>query len=451
MDRLKEMAQDTEATAQVFLQARGGEPLDCPRCGSSAQTRRAPGKEQRPDIFRCTPCKAAFGIRTGTAMHSSRETLGTWLTAIRLVADTGGEASGRDLSNLTRTGSKAAADMIAAIRSKMGSPGGLLAAVVRVEGRAKPPERTDAGRETPDPETPDPETPNPETPSGETPSPETPSPETPSRETPSPETPSREMTSPETPSGETTSREMTSGETESGAAARAALPSGPITELSLDGMKELAGDDIACAGLFMAARDQGGIDCPRCGLREETKRMGAARPAQFRCQICNSIYSVRTGTPIRGLAVSLGKWAMAGYLVATGATPEDEGELTRLIGTTRSMARKIMDTAVQTCPVGQDPIPELVRVTARRPRDAGAEAEADADTDADTDTDTTQQEPRGKTQASQATRADQTAQGEREAREDGRHAGAENGSAGGAGQTEIGQPAPGADILSPDG
>ena len=61
MDRLKEMAQDTEATAQVFLKARGGEPLDCPRCGSSAHTRRAPGKEQRPDIFRCTQCKAAFG------------------------------------------------------------------------------------------------------------------------------------------------------------------------------------------------------------------------------------------------------------------------------------------------------------------------------------------------------------------------------------------------------
>ena len=204
------------------------------------------------------------------------------------------------------------------------------------------------------------------------------SPETPSGEMTSPETPSGEMTSPETPSSP---GDQPSGETESGAAARAALPSGPITELSLDGMKELAGDDIACAGLFMAARDQGGIDCPRCGLREETKRMGAARPAQFRCQICNSIYSVRTGTPIRGLAVSLGKWAMAGYLVATGAAPEDEGELTRLIGTTRSMARKIMDTAVQTCPVGQDPVPELVRVTARRPRDAGAEAEADADAD----------------------------------------------------------------------
>ena len=338
-------------------------------------------------------------------MHSSRETLGTWLTAIRLVADTGEEASGRDLSNLTRTGSKAAADMIAAIRSKMGSPGGLLAAVVRVERRAKPPERTDTGPETPDPETPNPETPNPETPD----------PETKNQETPSPET-------------------------GPGAAARAALPSGPITELSLDGMKKLAGDDIACAGLFMAARDQGGIDCPRCGLREETKRMGAARPAQFRCQICNSIYSVRTGTPIRGLAVSLGKWAMAGYLAATGAAPEDEGELARLIGTTRSMARKIMDTAVQTCPVGQDPVPELVRVTARRPRDAGAEAEAD--------TDTTRQEPRGETQAGQA---DQTAQGERDAREDGRRDGTENGGAGGAGQTKIGQPAPGADILSPDG
>ena len=27
------------------------------------------------------------------------------------------------------------------------------------------------------------------------------------------------------------------------------------------------------------------------------KRMGQARPAQFRCRLCNSIYSVRTGTP----------------------------------------------------------------------------------------------------------------------------------------------------------
>ena len=118
-------------------------------------------------------------------------------------------------------------------------------------------------------------------------------------------------------------------------------------------MRELAGDDIACAGLFMAARDQNGIDCPRCGLREETKRIGPSRPAQFRCRICNPIYSVRTGTQIEGATTPLGKWAMAGYLAATGTAPEDEGELALLIGTTKNMARRIMDAAARICPEGQ--------------------------------------------------------------------------------------------------
>ena len=154
IDRLKEIAGDPEAAAGVFVQARRGEPLDCPGCGSSAHTKRSPGKDQRPDIFRCTPCKSEFGIKTGTVMHGSRETLGTWLAAIRLVADTGGEASGHDLSNLTGTGTKSAADMITAIRSEMGSPGGLLAAVARLKERAETTEEPDTGPETPDPETP---------------------------------------------------------------------------------------------------------------------------------------------------------------------------------------------------------------------------------------------------------------------------------------------------------
>ncbi len=388
IDRLKEIVSDPEATAMVFLQARGGEPLDCPKCGSGAHTKRSPGKERRPDLFRCTPCKAGFGIRTGTAMHGSRETLGTWLMAIKLMADTGGAASARDLSDLTGTGAGFTADMAAAILSKMGSPGGLLAAVVRVGERAKTYEETDTGQETPGPETP----------------------------------------------GE---------EAGSGAAARVALPSGPITELSLDGMRELAGDDIACAGLFMAARDQDGIDCPRCGLREETKRIGPFRPAQFRCRICNSIYSVRTGTQIEGPTTSLGQWTMAGYLAATGTAPEDEGELALLIGTTRNMARRIMHAAARICPEGQDPVPALVQVTARRPQD-------DGQADADKDTDMSPRDPMGEAQTGQAAPPAPAASEEKGAQEGDPGAGPRNGAEPG-GSEGAGQPASGADILSPDG
>ena len=379
IDRLKKIAGDPEAAPGVFVQARGGEPLECPGCGSSAYTKRAPGKDQRPDIFRCTPCKTEFGIKTGTVKHGSRKTLATWLAAIRLVADTGGEASGHELSDLIATGTKSTADMITAIRSEMGRPGGLLAAVARLKERAETQETPDTNPETPD-------------------------------------------TSPETPGLETGS----------GAAARVAPPSGPITELSLDGMRELAGDDIACTGLFMAARDQDGIDCPRCGLREETKRIGPSRPAQFRCRICNSIYSVRTGTQIEGPTTPLRTWAMAGYLAATVSAPEDDAELALLIGTTKGMARRIMDAAARICPEGQDPVPALVRVTAPRPQDGEA--------------DTAPPEPQAETPAVPAKRA---------VWEDGPGTSPQNGGwpgiSGAADQPEKGQPASGADILSPDG
>ena len=409
IDRLQKIAGDPEAAAGVFVQARGGEPLECPKCGSRAHTKRATGITPRSDLFRCTPCKTEFGIKTGTAMHNSRETLGTWLTAIRLVADTGGDANGHDLSNLTGTGTKSAADMITAIRSEMDSPGGLLIAVARLKEPAETTEPKSASGETPDPETPSRETPDP--------GPKTPDPETPSQET----------------LGE---------ETGPGAAARVALPSGPITDLSLEQMKELAGDDIACANLFMAARDQGGIDCPRCGLREETRRIGPSRPAQFRCRICNSIYSVRTGTHIEGPTTPLGKWAMAWYLAATGTAPEDEGELALLIGTTRNMARRIMDAAAQICPKGQDPIQALVRVTARGPQD-------DGQTDEDKDADTAPQAPQEEAPTEQAASEEKgTEEGDPEA---GPQNNAAPGDSESAGRPEKDQPASGADILSPDG
>ena len=68
IERLKEIAGDPKAAAVIFLQARGGEPLDCPGCGHRTYTKRVTGQgNQRPDIFRCTPCKSEFGIKTGTA------------------------------------------------------------------------------------------------------------------------------------------------------------------------------------------------------------------------------------------------------------------------------------------------------------------------------------------------------------------------------------------------
>ena len=396
IDRLEEIARDPEAAAGIFVQARGGEPLECPKCRSRAHTKRAPGIKHRSDLFRCTPCKTEFGIKTGTVMHGSRETLGNWLIAIKLMVDTGGAASARDLSDLTGTAAGFADDMITAIRPEMGSPSGLLAAVAQLKERTETKEAPGTSTETPDPGTTSLESPDPEKPSLESPG----------------------------------------QETGSGAATRVDPPSGPITELSLDGMIELAGDDIACAGLFMAARDQDGIDCPRCGLREETKRIGPSRPVQFRCGICNSIYSVRTGTPMEGPTVSLAKWAMAGYLAATGSVPEYDIELALLIGTTEKMARRIMETAIQACPEGQDPIPALVQVVARRPQDGQAEM----------DTDTTPQEPQGDIGTDAA---------EKGTPEDGPEAGPQNGSqpgsSGAADQPEEGKPESGADILSPDG
>ena len=411
IERLKEIAGDPKAAAVIFLQARGGEPLDCPGCGHRTYTKRVTGQGPRPDIFRCTPCKSEFGIKTGTLMHGSREPLGTWLVAIRLVADSGGEVSGRDLSNLMGTGAKAAADMIKAIQSEMDSPGGLLDAVSRLKQRADTKEEPDTSREEPDTSR---EAPDPETPSHEAPGAETPSQETPSQETPGQET------EPRVP------------------ATRVALPSGPITELSLDQMKELSGDSIACSDLFIKARNQDGVDCPRCGIREETRIIGPAKPGQFRCRICKSVYSVRTGTRIEGPTTPLGKWAMAGYLAATGTVPKDEGELALLLGTTRNMARGIMEAAARICPEGQDPIMELVRVTAQGPQDG--EAEAGNDTDP-----TPQDPPQEETQTDHSAQEDDPGASPQDGGgSDGSDAAGQNGSE----QDEF---LPGADILSPDG
>ena len=130
---------------------------------------------------------------------------------------------------------------------------------------------------------------------------------------------------------------------------------------------------------------------------------------------------------MEGPTVSLAKWAMAGYLAATGTAPENDEELALLIGTTKGMARRIMDAAARICPEGHDPVPALARVTAPHPQDGEA--------------DTAPPEPRRRPRRRprQSGKTDQGTSPQNA------------GSSGAADQPEKGQPASGADILSPDG
>ncbi len=160
MEQVREIAADPESAAAFFVQARGGVPVDCPKCGSNEQTRNPHGTRNRIDLFRCNDCRTEFRIKTGTAMHASRPSLGTWMLAARILLDPNRQPEEKitpeTLAKLTNAGITGSEQMIAAILAIKDSPGGPAAALVQVRTRPDPtrrgPEETasqEAGEQAP--------------------------------------------------------------------------------------------------------------------------------------------------------------------------------------------------------------------------------------------------------------------------------------------------------------
>ena len=156
--QVRDLAADPEATAEFFVQARGGIPLDCPKCGSNEHTKRSHGKDGRTDLFRCNTCKTGFGIKTGTAMQASRPDLGAWMLTARIALDQNPQLdktiTETKVANLTGLGIIRSRGMIATILEVKDSPGGPIAGLVRV--RTKPDPEGNGPQEAANQETVDP-------------------------------------------------------------------------------------------------------------------------------------------------------------------------------------------------------------------------------------------------------------------------------------------------------
>ena len=161
LEQVAAVAGDSETTAEIFVRARGGTPIDCPKCGEKDRTIPAKGRHRGTPAFRCTRCNTVFGVKTDTAMHASKYKPGVWLVGLKLVQDRGANASPRELMELTGTTASAAAGIIDIARREAQKGGDLLENALKVRDRNVAGGRQQEGTESP-PDSPRAETrPNP--------------------------------------------------------------------------------------------------------------------------------------------------------------------------------------------------------------------------------------------------------------------------------------------------
>ena len=70
------------ATEKIFIEARWPNGVACPFCGSLNVKDRP---TRKPAPFRCYDCHKDFSVKTGTVMHGSNLSLGTWALAAYLL------------------------------------------------------------------------------------------------------------------------------------------------------------------------------------------------------------------------------------------------------------------------------------------------------------------------------------------------------------------------------
>ena len=97
------------------------------------------------------------------------------------------------------------------------------------------------------------------------------------------------------------------------------------------------GDDAIAEQLFIEARWGDGVRCPHCESSNVTERP-TRKPQPFRCKECRKDFSVKTGTVMHGSNLSLGKWALAAFLMTTNLKGVSSMKLHRDLGITQKSA-----------------------------------------------------------------------------------------------------------------
>ena len=62
-----------------FVDGRWPDGVTCPFCASSENVMER--KNRKPQPYRCRACRKDFSVKTGTLMHGSKLSLGTWAVA----------------------------------------------------------------------------------------------------------------------------------------------------------------------------------------------------------------------------------------------------------------------------------------------------------------------------------------------------------------------------------
>ena len=98
------------------------------------------------------------------------------------------------------------------------------------------------------------------------------------------------------------------------------------------------GDKLEAEKWFESQRWPNGIACPICGSVNIHKREKRDKPTPYRCRDCRKDFSVRTGALMHGANLSLDKWAIALYPVATNIKGISSMKLRRDLGISQKSA-----------------------------------------------------------------------------------------------------------------
>ena len=115
------------------------------------------------------------------------------------------------------------------------------------------------------------------------------------------------------------------------------------------------GDPDKAEAWFEEMRWPNGIVCFECGSLDIRERKGR-RPTPYHCRDCGKDFSVRTGTLMQGTNLSLDKWAMAFYLIATNLKGISSVKLAKDIGVTQKTAWHLMHRIRETWRDSEDPL-----------------------------------------------------------------------------------------------
>ncbi len=95
-------------------------------------------------------------------------------------------------------------------------------------------------------------------------------------------------------------------------------------------------DEAACARHLEQLRWPDGITCPLCDSSRKIHRLN--RPGIFKCAECKKQFSVRKGTVYEESRITLQKWFVAAFLMATSRKGISSYQLAREIGVTQKTA-----------------------------------------------------------------------------------------------------------------